>query len=142
MGRKVRCAEMKDDSRGYVIRCHDLLDGSTDFRGQKGVFARTKAGLTAGDTYTLSGAKRTLANMRRLCFDSDRYQYSIERLDEYYVSLIDPADRDTDAMRMGKSVDDAMKRLDELWDGNDFDNGDKMRITEIRNVLRMLKGNL
>ena len=29
-----------------------------------------------------------------------------------------------------------MKRLNELIDGNDFDNGDKMRINEVRKVLQ------
>ena len=29
-----------------------------------------------------------------------------------------------------------MKRLDELIDDNDFDNGDKMRINEVRRVLQ------
>ena len=43
---------------------------------------------------------------------------------------------------MKSSIDHAMTRLDELWNGNDFDNGDKMRINEVRNVLRMLKEGL
>ena len=36
-------------------------------------------------------------------------------------------------------VEKAMTRLDELWNGNNFNNGDKMRINEVRFVLRELK---
>ena len=126
-----------DEEKGYVIRCHDLLDGSTDFRGMKGVFTRTNDGLAEGDTYTLSGAKRALSNMRRLCFDPNRYQYSIERLEEYYLPSFETKKQDADSQR--KAIDHALKRLDELWNGNDFDNGDKMRINEVKRVLRALK---
>jgi hypothetical protein len=129
---------MKEE-KGYVIRCHDLFDGSTDFRGMKGIFSKTKAGLSTGDTYSFSGAKRALANMRRLCFEPDRYQYSIERLDEFYFSPGEDGESVRDYPLMKSSIDHAMVRLDELWNGNDFDNGDKMRINEVRRVLRMLK---
>ena len=37
------------------------------------------------------------------------------------------------------SIDHAMLRLDELWNGNDFDNGDKMRINDVRAVLRKIR---
>ena len=125
------------DERGYVIRCHNLLDGSTDFRGNKSIFARTKDGFTMGDTYTLSGAKRALSNMRRLCFDPDRYQYSIERLDECYLQHF--SDVEKKIYSQHQLIEKAKIRLDELWEGNNFDNGDKMRINEIRSILRMLK---
>ena len=77
---------MKID-KGYVIRCHDLLDGSTNFRGMKEVFTGKKSEMPVDNTYTLSGAKRALSNVHRLCLDPDRYQYSIERLNEFYVKL-------------------------------------------------------
>lgn len=32
----------------------------------------------------------------------------------------------------------AMKRLDELIEGNNFDNGDKMRINEVKRILQDL----
>ena len=35
-----------------------------------------------------------------------------------------------------------MVRLDELWEGNDFDRGDKMRINEVRAVLKRIKEKL
>ena len=90
-----------------------------------------------GDTYTLSGAKRALSNMRRLCFDPDRYQYSIERLDECYLQHF--SDVEKNIYRQHQLIEKAKIRLDELWEGNNFDNGDKMRINEIRSILRMLK---
>ena len=37
---------------------------------------------------------------------------------------------------------DAMVRLDELWEGNDFPRGDKMRINEVRAVLKRIKEQL
>ena len=37
---------------------------------------------------------------------------------------------------------DAMVRLDELWEGNDFHRGDKMRINEVRAALRRIKEKL
>ena len=74
-----------NEDRGYVIRCHDLWTGITDFWGLKGLISPSKSAFSVSDTYTLSGAKRTLTNMRRDCFDPDRYQYSIERLEEYYL---------------------------------------------------------
>ena len=129
--------ENMNDEKGYVIRCHDLYDGSTDYRGLKGIISKSKSGLSASDTYTISGAKRALANMRRLCFEPDRYQYSIERLDEYYVSTFPSDGRDTD--QKIRFIDKAFERLDELWNKNDFDNGDKMRINEVRAVLQRIK---
>ena len=35
-----------------------------------------------------------------------------------------------------------MVRLDELWEGNDFPRGDKMRINEVRAVLKRIKEQL
>ena len=43
---------------------------------------------------------------------------------------------------MMQAIEHAMVRLDELWNGNDFDNGDKMRINEVRRVLNALKEDL
>ena len=70
------------------------------------------------------------------------YQYSIERLDEFYFTPGDDGASVRDYPLMKSSIDHVMTRLDELWNGNDFDNGDKMRINEVRNVLRMLEEGL
>ena len=35
-----------------------------------------------------------------------------------------------------------MVRLDELWEGNDFHRGDKMRINEVRATLKCIKDKL
>lgn len=124
-----------NSKKGYVIRCHDLLDGTTDFRGIKGVFAREKSGLTLEDSYSLAGAKRAISNMYRLNVDPDRYQFSIERLDEFYQPTI-PLDNQPDKAEL---IERAMRRLDELKESNSFHNGDKMRINEVKDVLRLLK---
>ncbi len=127
-----------NSKKGYAIRCHDLIDGSTDFRGLKGVFANTKAGLTLNDTYSLAGAKRAISSMNRLSLEPDRYQYSIERLDEFYLPVpLQGVQPDKAAM-----IERAIKRLDELKESNTFHNGDKMRINEVKDVLRMLKQDL
>ena len=76
--------------KGYVIRCLDLFDGSVYYRGMKETFAETKSETPIDKTYTISGAKRALSNVRRLCLDPDRYQYNIERLDEFYVGIKRP----------------------------------------------------
>ena len=71
------------EERGFVIRHHNLFDGTTCFAGQKGVVSRKKEYFTLGDTYTLSGAKKAVANLRRL--HDDEFQYSIEMLEECYL---------------------------------------------------------
>ena len=68
--------------------------------------------------------------------DPDRYQYSIERLDEFYYHSA--FNRSNDAPNKMELIKKAMQRLDELWAGNDFHNGDKMRINEVKAVLRLL----
>jgi len=52
----------------------------------------------------------------------------------------------TEALHIGVSppytydrIEHAMNRLDGLWDGNDFDKGDKMRVNQVRYDLRMIK---
>ena len=129
-----------ENEKGYVIRCHNLLEGTTYFRGMKGIIRKTKDGFAEGDTFTFAGAKRALSNLRRLSLDGDMHQYSIERPEEYYLLPVKPKKRDLQFLR--ESIDHAFKRLDELWDGNNFDNGDKMRINEVRAVLRTLKEDL
>lgn len=124
-----------NSKKGYVIRCHDLFDGTTDFRGLKGVFTKEKSGLTLEDSYSLAGAKRAISNMYRLNVDPDRYQFSIERLDEFYQPTI-PLDNQPDKAKL---IERAMRRLDELKESNSFHNGDKMRINEVKDVLRLLK---
>ena len=126
---------MVNSKKGYVIRCHDLFDGSTDFRGLKGVFADAKSGLTLDDTYSLAGARRAISNMYRLNIDPDRYQFSIERLDEFYHPM-PPQNNQPDKAEL---IERAMRRLDELKENNSFHNGDKMRINEVKDVLRLLK---
>ena len=124
-----------NSKKGYVIRCHDLFDGSTDFRGVKGVYAEEKSGLTLEDSYSLAGAKRAISNMYRLSTDPDRYQLSIERLDEFYHSTNHLNNQSDKAVLIAH----AMRRLDELRENNSFHNGDKMRINEVKDVLRRLK---
>ena len=126
-----------NSKKGYVIRCHDLFDGSTRFIGVKSVIAKTKSGLTAGDTYSLTGARRAISNMYRLSMDPDRYQLSIERLDEFYLHL--PTTALNNQPDKSSMIEHAMQRLDELKENNSFHNGDKMRINEVKDVLRFLK---
>ena len=38
-----------DEEKGYVIRCHDLFDGKTWFKGCKNVYQQTKAGYQCGE---------------------------------------------------------------------------------------------
>ena len=73
------------DDKGYVIRCVDQISGSVLYRGSHQKYAYKKDALMPDDTYTFSGARRTLANLQRMypeaCF------YSIERLSCYYLNL-------------------------------------------------------
>lgn len=129
---------MDNKEKGYVIRHHNLFDGSTWFKGSNGTFARTKAGISVGDTYTLSGAKRALSNYQRMYPDFES-QYSVERLDDFYCFYNEDADLFTkNKNEINQSFEKAMRRLDELWERNVFNNSDKMRINEIKAALRML----
>ena len=114
---------------GYVIRLHNLHDGKTYYKGKKD-YSKTKSGIGMRDTYTLKGAKIAISTMLTNSGNNDTTQYSIERLDECY-----PARIENDS-QYDKDFKHAMKRLEELIDGNDFDNGDKMRINEVRRVLQ------
>ena len=127
------------EERGFVIRHHNLFDGTTCFAGQKGVVSRKKVYFTLGDTYTLSGAKKAVANLRRL--HDDEFQYSIEMLEECYL-WTDKEKTDDNRKRICDSVEEAMEKLDELCTGNDFHNGDKARVNSVRRTLRELKKEL
>ena len=89
-----------------------------------------------GDTYTYSGAKKALANMQRMYPDEF---YSVERLSCCYLRLGNKRNSDAERERVFREIDQAMIRLDELWDGNEFDRGDKMRINKAKSVLRDVK---
>lgn len=127
------------EDRGFVIRHHNLFDGTTYFTGQKGVVSRKKDYFTLGDTYTLSGAKKAVANLRRL--QDDEFQYSIEMLEECYLWPYKEKTGDN-RKEVCDSVEDAMKKLDELCTGNDFHRGDISRINSVRRILRELKKEL
>ena len=65
--------------------------------------------------------------------------YSIERLSCYYFDSVESGKEDDYRQGIYHRIEHAMNRLDELWEGNDFDRGDMMRINEVRADLRMIK---
>ena len=125
-----------DQERGYVIRCHNLFNGKTAFRGRNMEYYEAKDVMRMEDTYTLTGAKKALANYKRISQDDD-YQYSLERLEECYIRF-DRPERGKYSQLI-KMIDAAAKRCDELVNGNDFHNIDKMRINEIKRILYLCK---
>ena len=66
-------------------------------------------------------------------------QYCIERLSIYYPEPLFDEQKATEK-NLAPSIDKALTRLDELWEGKD--NGDKMRINEVRRVLMNVKEQL
>ena len=135
-GRRIKMDDRNDD-KGYVIRIVDQLSGRVLYRGNRQNYSSEKDALMPNDTYTISGAKRALANLERRYPDGSFY--SIERLSCYYYGFRDGKREGDYRQGIYDSIEHAMNRLDELWDGNDFDNGDKMRINEVRNDLRYIK---
>lgn len=131
--------EYRDDDKGYVIRCVDRFDGSVLYRGAGSghKYVRKKDALMPKDTYTISGAKRALANLQRLYPDGKFY--SIERLSCYYFDWGEDSKEGDYRERIYDRISHSVKRLDELEEKNNFDRGDKMRINEIRYDLRMIK---
>ena len=69
-------------------------------------------------------------------------EYSIERLSVYYPEILFLQSKSTKRKNLSDSIDNALMRLDELWNGNNFDNGDKMRINEVRRTLMNAKERL
>lgn len=128
---------MEFDDKGYVIRCMDQFDGRVIYRGSHQKWSVEKDALMPNDTYTLSGAKKALANLQRMYPDSSFY--SIERLSCYYIEIEDSRKITDSRQKIYEKISHAMTRLDELWAGNDFDRGDKMRINEVRADLRGIK---
>ena len=128
---------MEYDDKGYVIRCVDQFTGRVLYRGSHQKYSYEKDALMPNDTYTISGAKRALANLERMYPDAGFY--SIERRSCYYFDYEEHRSKGDYRQSIYDRISHAMKRLDELWDGNDFDNGDKMRINEVRSDLRMIK---
>ena len=92
------------------------------------------------ETFTLSGAKKALANLQRIYPEGGFY--SIERLSCYYIDFGEQRIITDPKQKIYDKISHAMNRLDELWDGNEFDNGDKMRINEVRAVLKRIKEKL
>ena len=131
--------EYRDDDKGYVIRCVDSFDGSVSYRGAGSghKYVRKKDALMPKDTYTISGAKRALANLQRL-YPEGKF-YSIERLSCYYFDWGENSKEGDYRERIYDWISHSEKRLDELEEKNNFDRGDKMRINEIRYDLRMIK---
>ncbi len=125
-----------DQERGYVIRCHNLFNGTTIFKGCKEAVYKNKDVMRMEDTYTLTGAKKAMANYKRMSPDDD-YQCSLERLEECYIRF-DRPERGKYS-KLIEMIDAAAKRCDELVKGNDFHNIDKMRINEIKRILYLCK---
>ena len=131
----------EDDNRGYVIRCVNRDTGRVLYRGSHSKYTRQKDSLSPQDTYTLTGAKKALSNLERLYPDGSFY--SIEKLSCYYYDFdSDTPDKKDYRERIFADIEHAMVRLDELWEGNDFHRGDKMRINEVRAALKHIKENL
>ena len=128
------------DDKGYVIRCVELMDtGCVYYRGMKDAYANEKDAIPQSHTYTLSGVKRAIANLRKMY---PAWEYSIERLSVYYPEILVLQSKSTKRKNLSDSIDNALMRLDELWNGNNFDNGDKMRINEVRRTLMNAKERL
>ena len=127
------------DEKGYVIRCYDLDTNKVKYRGNHGIVRYNKDALMPNDTYTISGAKRALANLQNMTSKKApiSFSYSIERLSCYFFPF--PEKEGVPNQRIYDQIFNARTRLDELWDGNDFDSGDKMRINEVRYALRYIK---
>ena len=122
---------------GFVIRCVELADtGRVFYRGRKGAYTREKDAIPPSQTYNFSGAKRAIANLRKMYPDE---QYCIKRLSIYYPEPLFDEQKATEK-NLAPSIDKALTRLDELWEGKD--NGDKMRINEVRRVLMNVKEQL
>lgn len=69
--------------------------------------------------------------------------YSFEKLSGYHDFFeTDIPDRKDYQEEVYADIERTMVRLDELWEGNDFHRGDKMRINEVRAVLRRIKEKL
>ena len=128
---------MAFDDKGYVIRCVDQISGSVLYRGSHQKYVYKKDSLMPNETYTFSGAKRALANLQRM--DLEACLYSIERLSCYYLNLGGSKMISEPNQKIYSIINRSMTLLDELWDGNDFHSGDKMRINEIRKGLREIK---
>ena len=128
------------DDKGYVIRCVELMDtGRVYYRGMNNAYANEKDAIPQSHTYTLSGVKRAIANLRKM-YPAE--EYSIERLSVYYPEILFLQSKSTKRKNLSDSIDNALMRLDELWNGNNFDNGDKMRINEVRRTLMNAKERL
>ena len=128
------------DDKGYVIRCVELMDtGRFYYRCMKDAYANEKDAIPQSHSYTLSCVKRAIANLRKMY---PAGEYSIERLSVYYPEILFLQSKSTKRKNLSDSIDNALMRLDELWNGNNFDNGDKMRINEVRRTLMNAKGRL
>ena len=129
-------AEMLTAEKGYVIRSVDEFTGRVRYRGKKDKISPQKDALPINDTYSLTGARKALANLQRMYPDTF---WSIERLSCCYINFESQTDPEDEKKRLLKQIDHAYGRLEELWEGNDFDNGDKMRINEVKAVLIRIK---
>lgn len=129
-----RCYMAED--KGYVIRSVDSFSGRVTYQGKREVISEKKDSIRMKDTFTLKGARVTLGNFERKYPD---YFFSIERLSCCYFQDKEIAvDKNKERDSMLQDIEEAMRRLDELWDGNDFDRGDKMRINVVRNTLKSI----
>ena len=126
--------------KGFVIRCVDSMSGRVMYRGANKKISFIKDSFREKDTFTISGAWRALRNFERMY--PDEAFYSIEKISSHYFINEDksnPSKGASDKKALLEDIEKAMIRLDELWEGNDFDKGDKMRINNVRYALNEIK---
>lgn len=125
---------------GYVIRCYEPFSGEVYYRpkGTRLLTAENKDSFMIEETYTFKGAKKAIANLQRYGGNSeDHTQYSIERLSCYeYHSTQETS---LSKKRAEAAYETACRRIIELKEKHDFDNGDLMRLGEIRDALMILR---
>ena len=127
-----------DYDKGYVIRYVDEITGKARYFGANHRMSNIKDSIREKDTYTRAGANKALANYLRLYPDSGFY--SIEKISSHYSNFDEELmDIDEKKQRLMSDISKALDRLDELWDKNVFDNGDKMRINEVRSIFKRIK---
>lgn len=127
--------------KGYVIKYVDEFTGKAMYHGANHKMSPVKDSIREKDTYTRAGAMKALDNYLRIHPDSGFY--SIDKISSHFCNC-DEATMPTNDKKMHiiSDIDDALNRLDELWDNNDFHKGDKMRINEVRSTLSRVKGYL
>ncbi len=121
---------------GYVIRSFDAFRGVALYRGRNHVVSIKKDAIQSRDTYNLTGARKALTSL------TNRHQedmfYSIERLTSHCPGH-DLVPDHREIKDLDKKIALALQRLDELCDNHEFRKGDKMRINEVRKVMKYIR---